>query len=192
MERDREVRTAWPVSWSAIWVGALAALAVGLVIGLIGTAVGAHEVSRYVDWKKVRFTGLVFSVGGAFFAFVVGGWAAARIAGIQRSETAMLHGASVWLVALPILVVFAAVGGSGQAGGWYGGLSGVPVWATVPLPADPQVAKAIRNTALATAIALLIGLVGSVIGGWLASGEPMTFTHYRQRDLTDRRIGAKV
>jgi uncharacterized membrane protein YeaQ/YmgE (transglycosylase-associated protein family) len=63
---------------------------------------------------------------------------------------------------------------------------------TAAPPADPQIAKAIRNTALATVVALLIGLVGSVIGGWLASGEPMTFTHYRRRDLTDRRIGAKI
>jgi hypothetical protein len=28
----------------------------------------------------------------------------------------------------------------------------------------------------------LLGLIGSVIGGWMASGEPMTFTHYRRRD----------
>ena len=82
MDRDNVVvYTAWPVSWSGIWVGTLAALAVGLIIGLIGTAVGAHEASRYVDWKKVRLIGLVFSVAGAFFAFVVGGWVAARVAG---------------------------------------------------------------------------------------------------------------
>ena len=36
-----ETWNAWPVSWTAIWVGALAALATGLLIGLIGTAVGA-------------------------------------------------------------------------------------------------------------------------------------------------------
>jgi len=29
--------------------------------------------------------------------------------------------------------------------------------------------------------ALPIGLAGSVIGGWMASGEPMTFTFYRTR-----------
>jgi len=29
--------------------------------------------------------------------------------------------------------------------------------------------------------ALFIGLIGSVIGGWMAAGEPMTFTHYRTR-----------
>jgi hypothetical protein len=41
---------------------------------------------------------------------------------------------------------------------------------------------AVRNNALATAVALLIGLIGAVLGGWMASGEPMTFTHYRTRD----------
>jgi hypothetical protein len=42
--------------------------------------------------------------------------------------------------------------------------------------------QAARNTALGAVTALLLGLVGSVIGGWMASGEPMTFTHYRTRD----------
>jgi hypothetical protein len=82
--------------------------------------------------------GLIFSVGGAFFGYVAGGWVAARIAGRVRSEPAMLHG----------------------------GLSTI----------------AVRNNALATAPALLIGLIGAVLGGWMASGEPMTFTHYRTRD----------
>lgn len=172
----------WPVAWSAIWVGALAALAVGLIIGLIGYAVGAHEVSRVVEWKKMRLTALVFSVGGAFFAFVVGGWAAARIAGIRRSEPAMLHGAVVWLVAVPLLLGFAASGSVTHFGAWYGGLAATPgVW-TVGPSADPQVAAAIRNSALAAVVALLLGLVGSLIGGWMASGEPMALTYYRRRD----------
>ena len=131
-------------------------------------------------------------MAGAFFAFVVGGWAAARIAGITRAETAMLHGAIVWLVALPLLLGFAAFGVAGQFGGWYGGLSGVPAWAAAVPPADPEIARMMRNTAVATVVALLIGLIGSVIGGWMASGEPMTLTYYRQRDLTRRRDATKV
>jgi hypothetical protein len=172
--------TAWPVAWSAVWVGALTALAVGLIIGLLGFALGANEAARYVDWKKLRLISVIFSVGGAFFAFVAGGWAAARIAGIRRSEPAILHGAIVWLVALPLLLALAAVGASGQFGGWYGGLSGMPAWTAAA--ADPDLATATRNNALATAVALLLGLVGSVLGGWMASGEPMTFTHHRKRD----------
>jgi hypothetical protein len=31
-----------------------------------------------------------------------------------------------------------------------------------------------------------LGLVGSVIGGWMASGEPMTFTYYRTRAAQGR------
>jgi uncharacterized membrane protein len=88
-----------------MWIGMLAAVAVSLIIGLIGLAVGAQEISRFVDWKKVGLTALAFNVVGAFFAFVIGAWAAARVAGIRRSEPAILHGAIVWLLALPVLLL---------------------------------------------------------------------------------------
>ncbi len=179
MDTRQSEWTRWPVACSAIWVVALTALAVGLIIGLLGFAVGANEVSRYVDWKKLSLITAVFSIGGAFFAFVAGGWTAARIAGIRRSEPAILHGAIVWLVALPLLLALTAIGASGF-GGWYGGLSGMS-W-TAAAASDPDLATATRNNALATAVALLLGLVGAVLGGWMASGEPMTFTHYRKRD----------
>jgi hypothetical protein len=76
MDSHRFEWTQWPVAWSAIWVGALTALAVGLIIGLLGFAVGANEVARYVDWHKVRVVTVIFSSAGAFFAFVAGGWTA--------------------------------------------------------------------------------------------------------------------
>ncbi len=174
--------TVWPVAWSAIWVGTLTALAVGLVIGLVGFAVGAQEVSRFVDWKKVHLVSVAFSVGGAFFAFVAGGWTAVRIAGRRRSEPAILHGAIVWLLAVPALLLLGAVGALGHFGGWYGGLAGILPSNGAATAIDPDLATATRNNALATAAALLIGLIGAVLGGWLASGEPMTFTHYRTRD----------
>ncbi|HZM26927.1 MAG TPA: hypothetical protein VFB89_06200, partial [Gemmatimonadales bacterium] len=122
MEARKSDWIAWPVAWSAVWVGALTALAVGLIIGLLGYALGANEVAGYVDWKKVRLITLIFSIGGAFFAFVAGGWAAGRVAGIRRSEPAILHGAIVWLVAIPLLLIFAALGAAGHFGNWYGGL----------------------------------------------------------------------
>ena len=188
MDTHHSEWTQWPVAWSAIWVGTLTALAVGLIIGLLGFAFGAHQVARYVDWKKVRLATLVFSIGGAFFAFAAGGWTAARIAGIRRSEPAILHGSIVWLLTLPLLLALAAVGALGHFGGWYAGLSGMPPLATAAAAPDPELATAARNNAVATAIVLLVGLVGSVIGGWMASGEPMTFTHYRTRDrLSDVR-----
>lgn len=172
--------TAWPIAWSAIWVGALTALAVGLLIGLVGFAIGANEAAGSVDWTTLRLLTLVFSIGGAFFAFVGGGWAAAKIAGMRRSEPAILHGAIVWLLTVPMLLALAAAGILGHFGGWYGGLSAMPSLAAAA--PDPDLANAMRNDAVATAAALLLGLVGAVLGGWMASGEPMTFTHHRTRD----------
>ena len=182
--------TAWPVSWSAVWIGALAALAVGLVIGLLGGALGAHELStRVVNWKGLSILSLVFAIGGAFFAFVVGGWAAARIAGFHRAEPAMLHGAIAWLVAIPLLLAIGATGGLTMFGGWYGSLAGLPSSAgAAAAVVDREAAAAFRNGAIASAVALLLGLVGSVLGGWMASGEEMWFRARRTTgaDITER------
>lgn len=168
----------WSVAWSAVWIGALTALAVALVIGLSGIALGAHEASRAVSWQNIRLIALVFNIGGAFFSFVIGGWVAARSAGIYRSEPAMLHGAVTWLLTVPMLLLLAGFGVLGAFGGWYGGLAGV---ATSVAGADAV--TAIRHSALAAVVSLLLGLVGSAIGGWMASGEPMTLTYYRRRQV---------
>jgi len=180
----------WPVSWSAIWVGTLSALSTALVIGLIGIAIGARHIvpnDRILRWSDVGPGTLITTVLGAFFAFVVGGWIAGRVAGLRRADTSMLHGAIVWLLAVPILVVLAALGAGGLFGGWYGGLAGTPVWvtpSTTVVAPDPSLAVASRNGALGALTALLIGLVGSIIGGWLASGEPMTVAVSRVTDET--------
>jgi hypothetical protein len=186
MIMDRDVESGWrpwPV-WSAVWVGALSALAVGLVIGLIGYAIGAHQLTapRSMTFRNVSLLTTIFSVAGAFFAFVVGGWVAARIIGARRAETAILHGVVAWLVTIPFMVLLAALGATGMWGAWYGGLVASPAWVAAP-PVTPEIAAAVRNGALATVAALLLGLTGSVIGGWMASGEPMTLGYYRRRDV---------
>jgi len=190
----------WYVNWSGIWTGALAALATALVIGLVAVAVGAHVLNDkpWVEAKDLRFWTAAFAIVGAFFSFVVGGWVAGKITGARRSETTMLHGAITWLVALPLLMVLGTLGAANYMGGWYGGMSGRPAWAPAQTKtveaavsgdnstnADPAAERVTRNNALCAVTALLLGLVGSVIGGWMASGEPMTFTHHRTRMRTD-------
>jgi hypothetical protein len=170
---------AWPVAWSAVWVGALAALAVLVIIGLLGFAIGAHEVSRAASWRNVRLVTIIFNVAGAFFSFVIGGWIAARIAGIVRADTAILHGGVVWLLTVPMVLLLTSAHASWQFGGWYGGLTAPLAGATAQ-----ELAQSVRNGAIAAAVAMLLGLVGAVIGGWMASGEPMT--------LAVRRMSAEV
>jgi hypothetical protein len=185
---DAELESAWrpwPI-WSAVWVGALTALAVGLIIGLIGYAIGAHQLAapRTMSFRNARLITTIFSVGGAFFAFVAGGWVAARIAGVRRAESAILHAAIAWMLTIPMMLALSALGATTMFGGWYGSLVAGPAWVAIP-PLTPEVAAAVRNGAIAAVIALLLGLVGSALGGWMASGEPMTWTYYRRRDVAD-------
>jgi hypothetical protein len=217
--------THWPVNWTAVWVGTLASISAVMMFGLIGTAVGAtvfQPDSRVVDLHKFAIGSLIFGIFGSFLAFVIGGWIAGRIAGILRAEPAMLHGAVVWLVATPVLVVVAALGAGSYMGSWHASLAGTPSWAApAALPFEKpdllganataeerstyqaamtkyradvtqwreQTPKAVRNSAIGAVTALLLGLVGSVIGGWMACGEPMSFTYYRTRKLASSHHG---
>lgn len=201
----------WPVDWAAIWVGALAAISAIFLFGLIGVAIGAHIVDReyrVIDIKGITLFTLGFSIFSAFLSFALGAWVATKVANITRADTAMLHGAIVWLVAVPILVVLIGMGAGSYVGGWYAGLAGSPSWATEKQPyqrpasllsdASPSeraqyrselaeyrekvaewrenTPKATRNAALGAITALLLGLMGSALGGWGGSGEPMTLS----------------
>src|ERR1700730_13398875 len=184
-----EVWQAWPVNWTAVWIGALAALALAVVFGLIGIAVGAHQLgtaSQVTKWSQVARGSVIWSIFGSFLSFAVGGWVAASVAGIRRAEPAMLHGAIAWLVALPLLIALLGAGAGNALGGWYGGLVGAPAWIAPSGPLDPNAPMIARNAALAGVTAILLGLVGSAIGGWMASGERMSLIDARGRRLPRR------
>jgi bacteriorhodopsin len=174
-----ETWVAWGVNWSAVWVGALAALTAALIFGLIGTAVGATSTEKFSSFQTISRIDVALVICSAFFAFVIGGWVAGKITGARHAERTILHAAIAWLVATPVLVVLLALGAGNAFGGWYGGLDASPFAAAAAAAPAPDV---VRNTALAAITSLLVGLIGSVIGGWMSSGEPMTFTHHNKRN----------
>ena len=177
---DDEGFLPWYVSWSGVFVGALSALALLLVFGLTAIAVGAHQIGeRFASWHEFSLIALAFSVFGSFLSFALGGWAAARVTGTRRPETAILHGAISWLVTIPGLLFFAALGAGGYLGAWYGGLAAPPPWTpqATPMVESAAAALAARNAALGALTALLLGLAGSVVGGWIGSGERMSLSY---------------
>ena len=182
-----ETWTAWPVYWSPVLVGALASIVAVVLFGAIGTAVGSYKAgsdARIRDFSDIGRAAVAYAVFASFLAFVIGGWVTARVGGIRRAEPAMLHGAISFLVATVVLLALAAFGGS-VYNGWYAALGPSLAASAAPGQAvDPSAAKAAATGAMAAAVALLLGLAGSVVGGWMGSGEPMNFTHYKTRGMT--------
>lgn len=183
--------TGWHLSWGSVFVGALAGLVAAVLFSLIAVAVGAHKAvdDRVLKWADVGPTTIIFSVLGAFFASVIAAWVAARMSGARRAEPAILHGVAAWLVSMGIVLLFAALSGANTLGGGYlGGLT--PPGAPAPNagPVDPNTAAAIRNAAVGSILGMLIGLMGAVVGGWFASGEPMNLNYYRTRESGRTRL----
>jgi len=179
--------TGWHLDWGAVWVGALAMLVAGAAFSLIAVAVGAQKAVNpgVLKWADVGITTIAFSVFGAFLASAIGAWVAGRMSGARMAEPAILHGVGAWLVLMAIIMLFAALAGAHTfAVGYLGNLT--PPGAPTPTPAapvDPNAAIAIRNAALGSVLGILIGLMGAVVGAWIASGEPLgSLAHYRRTD----------
>jgi hypothetical protein len=207
----------WTAVWIGALATFSMVIMFGLVGTALGAYLIGPE-HRVVDMRKLGLWTLVFSVCAAFFSSVIGGWVAVKIAGILHAEPAMLHGAFAWLMLVPMLVVCSTLGASSLSGGWYGGIgarsaaNANPYIQPEPLAASStpeeitafqqqraeynhnvkqwheDTPRAIRNGALIAVTALLLGLLGSVIGGWYASGEPMNFAYYRTRTPVYRTV----
>lgn len=102
------------VSWGAILVGGLVAIAFGVMLNVLGVALGAAMVDTTARATPGAGTltlgaGLWLAVSGAA-GLLVGGMVASRLAGSWKQDDALLHGFGVW--ALTFLVAIVLVGGA--------------------------------------------------------------------------------
>jgi hypothetical protein len=49
----------WPVNWSAAWAGALASLAVSVILGLVATVIGASTAHPLTSFHTVALVSLI-------------------------------------------------------------------------------------------------------------------------------------
>ena len=116
--------TAWPIPWGAAWVGALTALAVGLIIGLLGAGAGPFllrsnngRLDRYPKEYAADAKGFVERE-------------ARRMAGVHRNWLPLKI---TWTVLLVIGVGFAFYGASPT---WKGVGLGIIVIGVIGLISD--------------------------------------------------------
>ena len=153
------------VSWGAVIAGAVIALAVLMVLNLIGLAMGLYAVDATSQdlgaEGAAALTGIWWALS-ALLALFIGGWISSKLAGNPDPLVSGIHGAAVWAAAT-LLAIFAVssamsaaftgaagmVGRAAQAGGQT--QAGAQTQSANPLPAldptDAALTLAARNLA---------------------------------------------
>ncbi|WP_230483210.1 hypothetical protein [Sphingomonas sp. Leaf21] len=145
-EEGAIARAARRVSWGAIFAGVVIAVAVQLVMGILGTGIGLSMVDP-VEGSTPGATG--FGIGAGLYwlittvvALGAGGYAAARVSGVTERFDALVHGLVVWGVTLILTLymltsaVGGIIGGAFRTVGSVAGAAGSTVGAAAPRAAQ--------------------------------------------------------
>jgi hypothetical protein len=182
------------VHWGPIWAGLLTALTSLLLLSLLGLATGMTTVNAGVaagQGGPPPETGRNAAIWGAIsalLAFFLGGFVAARTAGIFNRGWGALNGLLVFLLAVPLILWLAGQGlGAvlGTLGSFAGGLNADPGQAqsaaqgateqgrqaaeTVQPVDVARATERVRNGAWGTLVGSLLGLGASALGGYLGT-----------------------
>lgn len=112
------------VSWGAIIAGSVVSVALMILFATFGIGIGAAIIDPQFDQNPtsgMSTTAGFYLVVTQLIALGAGGYIAARLAGIPRPISSMLHGASVWALAT-IFLAWASVIGAGAVFGAAGTL----------------------------------------------------------------------
>ena len=175
------------IQWPTIVAGAVAAIAIGFLLNMLGLAIGASAFNPY----EMNSQDETISVGGGLYvmfaqlvAFQIGAYIASRGARYPDHFGGLLTGFLVWAFAVAVAVTLATFAASGAVSG-----DSLPsgVAETIGELSDATDGQGANASDLATAedtadaIAALswwtvgslsLGLAGAVAGGWLGAHHP--------------------
>jgi len=187
--------------WGPIFGGLLTALTTMFLLSLLGGAVGLTQFNAAtaaaqggVPADAARNSAIWAGIAG-IISFLVGGYTAARLGHVLDRNWGAMHGALVFMLALPIALWLAGQGlGAlmGTVGNVANGLgigvgqaAGAAQNAAAQAQANPtavgESAAALRNSMWGALVGSLLGLGASALGGWLGA-------HHLLSLLDDRRV----
>lgn len=97
------------VSWSAIFAGAVMALAAYLVLTLLGAAIGL-TVSDRVNTDNLQTGGAIWAVLSTIVALFFGGWVTSQCTVGENKLEAVVHGVITWGLVLAMLLGLLGMG----------------------------------------------------------------------------------
>jgi hypothetical protein len=165
--------------WSGIIAGVLVALAIHVVMGLLGVAMGL--AAEPADSEGLGVGAMIWGLLTPFVASLVGAWIAVRMAEARDATASNMHGILVWCIGLVAGALFLT--GTMSAGAMTAGALGSNPRAVrnpqaqVTERQQEDAAKQGAKTAGGAALAALLGLVGALGGAALArnAGEGRRF-----------------
>lgn len=112
------------VSWGAIFAGAAASVALMILFTTFGIGIGSAVMDPQFDQNPTAgmpTSAGIYLVVTQLIALAAGGYIAAQLAGLPRTISSILHGASVWAIAT-VFLAWASVTGAGAIFGAAGTL----------------------------------------------------------------------
>lgn len=195
------------IQWSTIIAGAVAAIAIGFLLNMVGLAIGTSAFNPY-DINRQDET---ISIGGGLYvmfaqlvAFQIGAYVASRGARYPDHFGGLLTGFMVWAFAVAVAVTLAtfaagqAVSGDALPSGvaeTIGELSDATDGQganAADLATAEDTADAIAALSWWTVGALALGLAGAIAGGWLGAVHPKWETRPRLDDAVAYQTAPKV
>lgn len=191
------------ISWPTIIAGAVAAIAIGFLLNVLGLAIGASAFNPYninAQDETIGIGGGLYVIFAQFVAFQAGAYIASRASQYPDHFGGFVTGFMVWAFAVVVAVLIASWTAASVSGG-----DAIPsgVAETIGELSDATDGQGANASDLATAGdtadalaaiswwtvgALGLGLAGSIAGGWLGSHHPK----WEERPRIDDRAAYKM
>ncbi len=108
------------VSWGAIFGGVVVAVAIQIMLGVLGLGIGLMQFDPATNSDPLQGFGTgaaVWSVLSILIALFAGGWIAGRLSGVPRKTAGTLHGLVVWGLATVLMLQLATSAVGSVVGG---------------------------------------------------------------------------
>lgn len=175
------------VIWPSIFAGAIAAIAIGFLLNVLGLAIGASAFNPFEINRQDEAIGIgggLYVIFAQLVAFQIGAYVATRSSRYPDHFGGALTGFMVWALAVFVAVILATITAAATSSG-----DAIPsgVAETIGELSDATDAQGANLGELATADdtadavaalswwtfgALALGFAGAIAGGWLGGHHP--------------------
>ncbi len=195
------------ISWPTVIAGAIAAIAIGFLLEVLGLALGASVFNPY---QTVAHTELITVMGGLYMMFAqfvalqAGGYIASRSARYPDHFGGALNGFMVWALAIVAAILIASFAGAVLASGAEDSARLANTVDAVSdaaanrgassgdLAAADGAADLVRHAAWWALGAVGLGLCGAIAGGWLGAHHPTWEGRPRLEDRASYKLSPEI